>query len=688
MDMLKTFKSSLGKGFSACDGFREPAHFYIGKKAKQASCFSGFITISIFILVMIAAISFLNDIMERRSPIIRDTIIDGRYPPLELNRSRFMFAVGIQGLNATELTPYFEVKLVNVTFLRNEDGTRKKSYYDNLLLPCTEKDFQLEGRNFSKEYQKFLLKDYLCPNVSSFFINGSYTSDVFKFLQINFAKCNSSRPENTCLPEAELNAKLGNQSFRMSLFYTDLVVNVEDFEAPVEFNLLDQFWWFMPYRFSKSVDMFVNQFLIKSNSRILPSFSQIWDTPFPNDTLSGVRIPYEKIREQSFQDPKAPFLSINLRLDQFEHEYFRSYANITNLLYKIGGTTSFLVLILGYIARKYNALQARASIAGEIYEFDQEDQGNLEKIQTGEIVAIKERGHTDLERSLIKNGSTSPRSEAQDVVNEKVKSLHQRFENQHKKEKILKSIYPKALFYRFCCCCLSRCRKKPNARVIYEQAEKKLRQDIDIIEVIKKMQEFQKLKTILLTESQLKVFESTPQPKLFKTKKVKKGRRLSEVANEKDVTSRVLNYNKNQGSDELSNFKQLCVAYDQACRNKELEQSESLEGLISRGVKRLLGSDIQRILESACRNKQIMDTITGEVVSLMRSSEDNEERIDVRSKMKTSPEVEQEIEQARIFHNESFAETVAFNGQGDSEANAKNASRYAIVLITFVIWKI
>lgn len=545
--------------------FGQRAFLYIRKRDEQTSNVSGALTIAMIVLLVIITGGFCYEMVSRQVVTIKYNTYDNLDEGIQLNPSNFMFAIGFENISFPEINRVFDIKFELRRVTRDEYGFLTKKDETHSLYPCKKENFQSQSYNFEREFQKYGLKTMGCPNVPAIDLKGSYLMDEFAYLRMNVVACqNSTENGFSCLSKEEAVKFIRSHEIRLQFFYIDNIINPSSYERPIVPYLTNQQWLLSPLKEAKAVDMFLMKHNITSNKSWLPFSSNV--------TLITHRMPAQNLREQVYENENAPYFRLVLRMDQFKGEYYRQYMDLIELLSVVGGIVAALISAFGLIAIPYNIYKMRVTIANEIYEIHEKEaaeNSNRESVEEGNEVPIGS------DQMQVKRTET-------DGSKKKIQLLNDRFAKQLSKKRIKTSLQGFCEDY----CCFWRKTPSEN-QILLKQIEERLQHDIDLIEVVKKLQQFEKLKDLLLSKEQREVFNYTLQPKLYKD--------LAEAEigknEEEDIIVNLLNQDYSE-YDSLPKLMELYMAY----RKLQEEKDPSLRR-INNQIIQLLGKQMVRTLQ-------------------------------------------------------------------------------------------
>lgn len=102
---------------------------------------------------------------------------------------KFMFAVGITGIDFRDSQRYFDILLKNRKYEKNGSATIKTESIVPLK-SCTEDQWSGITETIKSNFQTQQFQKWLCPSTGQeFFLEGKFTSNIFQFSQLIVQPC-------------------------------------------------------------------------------------------------------------------------------------------------------------------------------------------------------------------------------------------------------------------------------------------------------------------------------------------------------------------------------------------------------------------------------------------------------------------------------------------------------------------
>ena len=519
--------------FHTMDYFSIQYSFRLNDQISYKSYFGGSIfTMYLLFAVVYFCVSF-SQFWNRKNYNINYSIGANKNKEINLKNSQFAFAFS--------KIPEF---LKDYTYLKVTYFANNKTRILNFTDCNMEKNFpNIQKRN------KIDLSGMLCINLNkeNIFVKGSEFDNATKDLEIQLMVNNRSRRDYKKFHSLFTFKKIARNPFKIIWF--DNLINVGN-----------------PY---ESISKFLNyeKIYLESNKTKMISLS-ICTLEFSSDenifyngsntqSLSYV----DSIRKNSFYANKSIYAKEDLSLFKIALNYSpkmaiidRKYKKLAEFLADFGGINSNLLLILCIFVKFLNEFWAEQKLMNKILKFrehlkvtnpnlinflkeklrikDIDTQNSIDSIQTIQTNFMKSNFQNfkeDFDNVQENNKeSCSPFSLEMTEKNEKISPLeinieteqriHEKIKNDNLKhiEKLFAEM-KKPIFFNCYEVILRPCCKSTKLNLknlLYQKALKKMNNSLDIINYVKKMQEIDILKYLLLDKDQVKIFNFLSLPSI------------------------------------------------------------------------------------------------------------------------------------------------------------------------------
>ncbi|KAL4427060.1 hypothetical protein ABPG74_021167 [Tetrahymena malaccensis] len=562
-------KTEIKKQVASVDMFGQNIQLLYQKRPQHLTFFGGLITLANGILLLFVGYQYGAELILKQNPVTNFSEESIRQPEqYNLTLDTYNMAFGMQDPNT--FNQFIDESIYTIVVVRNEMNkiyNETTGLYDQVWTstdlgpyPCKLPDFkELSGID---QMYCFDQQD----NKAS--IAGDFEADFYQAIEFFIYQCYNKTAQETadlisqgkkvvvCKSQDEIDSMLQNGYF--AAYYTDKVINPKLRDQPFTTFPRDIFWP-TSNKLMKELTMYWRNVYIESDLGIINSDVQI---------MRDVTFSYQT--EQLTYGQSNQFVHLVFRFEKAKQSrYFRQYIKIQDVLAQISGVMSVFLIISSFICRRIAKLDLSQSLVNEVFSFqsaeDEAQERNLNQIkqEKNEVTSKLVRKFTNQFAKSSKFSQNSPKSVAskdQNNFSEQVNKLEdQQKENQeakspslkrqhseilssyiknYKKEiqiapqqkeekeyenlilKIFKAshqvvhlyYYDYFLYYIFPCF-KSISRKKKQIQYSQELLDKHL----DVMYLINKLQEIDKLKMLLLSEEQIKLFNYLPKPTIRET---------------------------------------------------------------------------------------------------------------------------------------------------------------------------
>ena len=513
--------------FSKCDGFEQPVKLSIEKDDSVKTGFGGLLTIAAVTATLVLAAATISDFLNHTNPALSydyDYLPDPGY--LELNSSNFLFSITNQDSDFFLDSAMVSFNLIYVVQKRFENGTISRTKHPVPLVKCTREYWA----GFESDYDTQNMGNRLCPTIDQYNISGQFLSSEYIYLQLEVQKCKNrtDQPDIICKPKEELDTILPGKDIAISFMYTDNMFNLNDWQNPVKRYVTNLHWDIAPEVLSKKTDVFVSQYDIVTDDNYL--LDGYWQSEISTYQINGVS------RDQNFAPESGDvYMKIYIRKSSSFTIATRQFLKSGQVLESIGGLAGFWFTLLGVVAVFYNKRTFQVKMANSLYEFDQNDNNHPPKKpgdKTASISGKKRRCCNSLSNCVRK--ITCRRAKAK-TVDYGIKSSDQIQSPSNlglavgQKEEELQPTDRVKMYVRsfqtyskrvgkkmtysswdFIIGILA-CGRRKKDKLISLAAER-IEEDTDIIHILKRIQDLEKMKSLFFNEHQKRVFSYSRPP--------------------------------------------------------------------------------------------------------------------------------------------------------------------------------
>jgi hypothetical protein len=512
---METIYSSIEK----IDIFGDGIHLKINNVEKAKTLIGASFTILIAIASIIVLIIMSMDIFKKEKPSVtlESRIVPNR-PNITLDSYTFpmSFMVQDEQNNPIELSKYFTLEAVEYTVSVDENGTINsfEEYYD--YVPCYPSHFPLISND---TFYSSGLNNYFCFDNQNFTISGFYDNPYMRFVMFSLKKCfNSTANSFGCASESEIIDILEHKSLSWNIYYQNTIFNTQNFAEPAIRYIVNNYRAIKNGLYKLYDIYLMNRKLISDNGIIFESIEE-----------SSIISFFEADYDFSDMTEDGYLVTIFLYSSNREEIYNRSYVKIQWVFASVGALAEIFMHLFRFISSYFSTLTMNKNIVNKIFDFDLI---NKNLIKTGKTFMVNESLHKiiNLDNTVIKsvkksNQTFDPKiNNFLDRVMLKDKQILEdntelQSNSDYEKSKILKIIEKyyeeghksnlnlsirEMFLLIFCENCLKYELKQKSD--LYNKSIKILDDYLDISYIIQKLEEFEKLKLVVLTNEQLALF--------------------------------------------------------------------------------------------------------------------------------------------------------------------------------------
>ena len=371
---MKRFRKFLKK----FDVFGVPFLFLYKNKNKYSTSFGGLTFIIYCIAVLIVIIYYFVPLFQRKnysmayySKSIAET------ETIELKESNLTIALGFDcpfdkkmGLNAKDL---FDIKLNYIKYTKDKEGNKHKEIKTLSTHSCNYSDFY----NISIHSLDLINIDkFQCLDETNEIIKGIWNDELFSYYEFSVLSKNDSANNYKNIDEY-----LITNDCKFELYYTDISVNLDEFNEPINPYINSIFLQLDPTLYMKMNVFFMNQHFLdnknfiydfnKGDTIIRALFSRA-DKYFLYKGLNrGVEQPYD------YQN----YAKIYIRADTKRLDIKRKYQNIMEYYADLFSILLGIFRILSFIFSFINGFYANISISKILFYFKETEDNDLDIIK-------------------------------------------------------------------------------------------------------------------------------------------------------------------------------------------------------------------------------------------------------------------------------------------------------------------
>ncbi|CAK65964.1 unnamed protein product (macronuclear) [Paramecium tetraurelia] len=540
------------------DNFGVSLNFNIRNRKQYQSVCGGLMSIAMTIVFLYIFISGLASLLLRNKFQVSKLLIQIDVQQLqnmnpdyqEMNITNFMFAIKLDNpfsiYYPNDNKTAYDIAMIQTQISKLDNGTRIKSVLNEIFFEqCRDEHFQYVNYEGFQDI-KDNLGSYLClPQNFSFKLQGTFNSDFFQYPSLKVSICY----REDCYSKEQVDYLAQNKSIIVSL--STLIQSSIYMRDSADNYLLrylnSDFYLQTTLKEESKADIFFKNNKIIADNSIL----SLYKDEERKDYWSFSLYNYREFR--GYHEYPNTIFSLNFRISQDYEQTKKAADTIDSFLSYFGGMLKIISTIFGLIALQYNEMGLKISLANHLYQF------NIPKRRNGQfefsydkllnVIQASINRVTDLQQKLkhhaktiIKTSMVMRAWNSQKIQNPTLSNLQTQQREQVETPQIDHLQYKKYveqlqdykgnflqrlitafnstrhdlrlginfIFYEFLWCTC--CEQIQVTKKMLEQCKVVIDKDLDIVHLLQKIQEIDKLKSIILEKDQIKVFSYTPKP--------------------------------------------------------------------------------------------------------------------------------------------------------------------------------
>ncbi|CAK57498.1 unnamed protein product (macronuclear) [Paramecium tetraurelia] len=448
------------------DIFGQPPSFTVLKRSKYTTKFGFVMSILIGTLSAYYLITEITSMISKSKPSIYQTEIqvietDSYY----LHNENFTLAISIANRFSEPLIGINKYFNLNVSQCNRERIRNPSTGNITVSLKCIE--MPIEPCNMShfttdlqQEYFKTIRfggvqcinRDYIKANPPV--LKGQLNALEYQYLYIQFTACKNSSSFQGCAPQEEIRDIL--QAGHYNIYKSDYIAQLDHPEEPYKQIITNEFSGFS-YSTSKTIVQSYRIVQTATDDGLIWDVENVWQNIQQTD--------WREISD--FYNQQYLILHV-IKLDFKQTNNIRTYIKLQTILGKLGGILQIFLMVVTIILKPIIDNLMKLEIANSLYRFQDSS----------------EKKYTPANSNKEIEGSTS-----------------------QKNEKLNKSVFETFLI-------IFGLQKEKHQQFL--RARNKIGKNLDIVTILKRLQEIDMLKRILFSKEQIEIIKSLPRPLIDK----------------------------------------------------------------------------------------------------------------------------------------------------------------------------
>lgn len=503
----KTKVASFFALFSYFDVFRVPINLYYKHHTFNYSKLG--ITLSFGLLAFLIWNFSQSELILKRSPyVISQTITNPHANPIIFDQSTLLaFSVADdRGINLFDPS-VFSIKIMKIHMKLNSNNEFEIiSQSNEKIHQCTDSDVIFDPSLL----KKLSLKTAFCLENKEFVLEGFWDENELTYLKAELGICNNSTNNETCKSPEEIQSILKSKTSYFNMYVQGLSMDVNNYVNPISRKSENYQQMIDPAFFKKGNYFFRNTEIITTEGWI----------------FSGKSIKSDFSKEKSDFDFSLKTRGNNNILQQFflysSHDtqsIDRRYQNLADSLAVLAGVAHFLMFFGSLLINLRNKLSILQTIIDSLYLSPTCQSENVKIFGNfnNEKQRINFGGGISLQN---KKETCCPEKKMEKSIWDKIlhffnyKKWYNNMIMKNYKNESQRNFSLKISFWEYISYYLSKPFFPSARQKIIEAAIKTLEKEMDIVKILRKLKEIEKLKLVIFNEDQRVLFQSLSKPML------------------------------------------------------------------------------------------------------------------------------------------------------------------------------
>ena len=248
--------------FKRFDYFGVPFSFRYQSEDKYSTSLGGFFFSAFCIFAVIVVIYYFIPFFNRKNfSIVYYTMHLPSTDDINLKASKAAFAIGLTcdvGKDGTKVEDLLNLEFEHINYRKEKHGIKNKTRITLSVHPCNNSDFYYY---YNESLDRVNMSKYLCLDKTDDIIGGIYTDEVFRYYEFTVSSKEDSESHYN-----KIDKFLISNDCKLQLYYTDIIIDLDNYEEPIKGFLNEIFIQINPTLFLKRNVFFVNQYFENDNS--------------------------------------------------------------------------------------------------------------------------------------------------------------------------------------------------------------------------------------------------------------------------------------------------------------------------------------------------------------------------------------------------------------------------------------
>ncbi|KAL4438306.1 hypothetical protein ABPG74_009729 [Tetrahymena malaccensis] len=465
------------------DMFGKPVTLNVFGKKRHKTHIGAFVTLCSVVFFVSVIQNRLINFIYNEDIITSQHVSQEQASELGINPSTLMMAIKFdiaQGAQNIEGQPFtFKISQVEQNLIHQSQSSPtqilSKSISENMV-PCTLEHFTAQQKSemtvLSTFFQDYGVSSYNCPDIKlNFTLQGNRNTELYKYILIEIISCEN---QPGCWTQKQINDYILNyEYFTIQVIFNSYIPNYDSKDYLRSYIYDKKIFRMIPQSMKPIAEMYFLQNNIESDE------SWFW---FSSSRFES----YVMYSEEEFRENLISQTQTASSLKNYGQFYFlrsqytintqRAYEKIDGILSYMGGFIQMVFVLTGFIMEFYNMQSLMMQLANQLYSF--------------ETPTELKNDDKDIQQFSTK----------QDFL----RSIYSKIFSQVEKLNLNVQYFIYKISFR---------RLFNNSRnVLIHEVMKQVDKDLNIFEILDRLHEVDKMKKVLFTEEQKKIFEFSYKP--------------------------------------------------------------------------------------------------------------------------------------------------------------------------------
>ena len=367
---MKALKRILRK----FDFFGVPFSFRYNNEEKYSTSLGGLFFIAFCVVVVGVGVYYFIPFFNRKNfSIVYYSMNLPSTEQVKLKDSKAAFAVGLEcstAKNGVKAEDIFNLLIRFYTYRKDKEGNKIKTYEDLATHPCNYSDFY---NNYNDSLDILEISKYHCLDRTDDIIEGLYTDEVFTYYEFTITSKEDSETNFQ-----KIDDYLISNDCKLQVYYSDITIDLDNYEEPIQPYLNDIFIQINPSLFLKMNAFFMNQYFVNDNYLLsnlgeeLPIVKTLFSRVEQYSLYKGVN------RYASKPTDYINYAKLYIRADTKKTIINRRYQKLMEFYADSSSLLLALFDVLGFIFGFVNNFYAEHSFSKKLFFFKEVEDSHLD----------------------------------------------------------------------------------------------------------------------------------------------------------------------------------------------------------------------------------------------------------------------------------------------------------------------